>query len=144
MQETFENMGLVWNQYELEEEKHRRRSRVKEQYDSNSYKYLIKKSAMERYAKEQGITLPGSEVNISDPSNNNDYYRNRFQQIKQQALQNFPTLAATSTLADDGTLHINYTEVNKNLNEAQYQQNRDRFNRFLQSIPGVFVNQGGA
>ena len=145
MQETFENMALVWNKYELEEEKHRRRSRVKEQYNSDTYKYLIKKSAMERYAKEHGITLPGFDMQVGTDSTS-DYYTNRFNQIKQQALQSFPTLAATSTLADDGTLHINYTEINENLNEAEYSKKRDRFNAFLQSIPGVFVNnqaQGG-
>ena len=140
MQETFDNMGLVWNKYELEDEAHRRRSRVKDQYDSNSYKYLIKKSAMEKYAKEKGIVLPGS----SDVQQG-DYLANRFSQIKQEALQNFPTLSATSRLADDGTLHINYVEVNENINEAAYQQNRERFNAFLNSIPGVFVDnkEGG-
>ena len=134
MQETFENMGLVWNQYELEEEMHRRRARVKENYDSNSYKYLIKKSAMEKYAKENGITLPGSTN-----ADSGDYFANRFNQIKQQALQNFPILSATSRLADDGTLHINYTEVNQNVNEAEYQRNKQRFNSFLNSIPGAFT-----
>lgn len=138
MNETFDNMALVWNQYELQEEESRRRSRVKDSYDSNSYKYLVKKSAMERYAKENGVLLPGA-----GPTSTQDYYTNQFNKIKQQAFQNFPTLAATSRLADDGTIHINYTEVNENVNEAAYQQQKNRFNAFLNSIPGVFVDQQG-
>jgi hypothetical protein len=52
----------------------------------------------------------------------------------------FPTLSQNARLADDGTLNITYSyspgQVN-NLNESQYQQERARFNSFLNSIPNA-------
>ena len=125
----------------MEDEAHRRRSRVKDQYDSNSYKYLIKKSAMEKYAKEKGIIMPSLGGQLLNPD-----------QAKQDALNQFPTLSQSVKLADDGTLNVTcnfgsnmgktYTVVNSN--ESNYEEKRERFSRFLSSIPGsIYRNNNG-
>lgn len=134
--ETFEGMNVAFGMFELEEEDHRRKSMVKDYYNSNSYKYLVKKAAMEKYANENGILLPTNN-SLSD-----DYLTNRFAQLKQQALNSMPTLSAVSRLADDGTLHINFVEdVAMNVNESQYNEKRDKFSSYLASIPGVFLDK---
>lgn len=139
MQTTFQNMGIVAAKWDLEDEEHRRRD-VSTMYQSgeNGYKYFVRKKAEERYAKEKGIQLPSS--NQFNPI-----------QAKQQALQQFPTLNQSVKLADDGTLSVTCNVgshagqvYSVNQNEAKYQENRERFDRFLSSIPGsIYKNYNG-
>ena len=137
MQETFTRMGLVDAEWNLEEESHRRRN-LSNMYnsDNDAYKYYVRKKAQERYAAEKGIALPS--VNIQD--------------VKQTALQQFPTLSNSATLADDGTLNVTcnfgshkgetYSVVNSQ--EAHYQEKKQRFNDFLNTIAGsVYRNYNG-
>ena len=141
--ETFRNMGVVQAKYDMEEEKTRRRNGAL-LYDSNTgaYRYFIRLKAAQRYAEKHGIspdqitsasTVPGSTT-ISDE---------------------FPTLKQSAKLLDDGTLNITCNfgshkgEVYsvKNSQEKQYNENRERFARFYNSIPGSIYltnpNSGG-
>lgn len=143
MQETFENMGLVDFEYRMEEEKHRRRASVKEGYDSQGYKYLIKKTVMDRYAEDNNITLPNQMGKGVPDGAGSDIISQRFNKAKADLLNSgmFSTLQASGKLADDGSLHINYTY--DNINENMYKEQRDRFNGFLQSIPDAILDGGG-
>lgn len=129
---TFENMGILWCDYALEEEKHRRRSRVREQYDSDGYKYLIKQTKMKRYAGDKGINVP--ELNFGAPDSSRDIIADKFAELKNGLLNSgaFPTLQHSAKLADDGSLHINYTydNVMGSVEEAK----RAQFTGFLNSI----------
>ena len=137
LKETFENMALVAIEYELEEEEHRRRREQKERYNSTGYKYLIQKKLMEDYAQERGVDLSGSG------KDNDTSTTSTANKIKNEILQSgmFPTLTNTAELADDGTLKITYNSTVdygeiKNINEDRYEEQRRKFNSFLQSIPG--------
>lgn len=139
MKDAFNNMGILQCQYELEEEDHRRRDGG-QMYDMNSYKYFVRKKAAERYATEKGIPMTNT-INVNP------------QQLREEALQNLPTLSQSARLADDGTLHVTCNfgshkgeTYSVNQNEAGYDDKRERFNRFINSIPGVIYNntiQGG-
>ena len=142
LNETFLNMGVVYANWELEEEAHRRRD-VSTMYNSedNAYKYYVQRKAQERYAKEKGI--PVSTVGGQPLSMN---------QIQQETINQFPTLSQSVQLADDGTLNVTcnfgsnagktYSVVNSN--EANYEEKRERFSRFLSSIPGsIYKNYNG-
>ena len=70
------------------------------------------------------------------------------QQAKKDFVNSSPVLSQSANIADDGTLNISlnipcnvgshagevYTVHNQN--EAEYQEKRERFGRFLDSIPG--------
>lgn len=132
----FENLGLLIAYDEMEEEMHRRRDGGNlYDHDSNSYKYFVRKKAEERYAREKGIDpsiLHGKALPDLD-----------FKQIKQNALNSFSTLKG-ATLSDDGTLnitcnfgkHAGDTYSVHNTNEAEYDNKRERFSQFIDSIPG--------
>ena len=130
--ETFRNMGVVQAKYDLEEEKTRRKNGAL-LYDSNSgtYRYFIRAKAAQRYAEKHGIPndqikTPSSSVPTGGISDD------------------FPTLQESARLLDDGTLNITCNfgshkgEVYsvKNSQERQYEENRERFQRFYNSIPG--------
>lgn len=143
--ETFRNMGVIQAKYDLEEEKTRRKNGAL-LYDSNNgtYRYFVRAKAAQRYAEKHGLspdsvaaantTVPGRSSGIGDE---------------------FPTLQQSARLLDDGTLNITCNfgshkgEVYsvKNSQEKQYNENRERFNRFYNSIPGSIYltnpNAGG-
>jgi hypothetical protein len=135
MQETFENMGLVWNEYEREEEKHRRRVKTGDSYDRNAYIYTLKRSIIEREAKEKGINIVSANGTLLDNCSD-DYFRNEINKLKQSALKEFPRLSANSTLDKNGVLHITYQdpETNPFSNEAEYKEKRTRFFDYLRNM----------
>lgn len=127
MQETFDNMGIVYANWLLDEEKYKRKHLSKEVYDSSGYKALIRKSVMAKYAKEQGVVLPSYDGQYEKKQA--DYLTDKFAQMKRDILGEFPLLSNNSTLADDGTLHI----VSTNMMESEYSDKAKRFNAFLHS-----------
>lgn len=125
LKECFDGMGIVSSNYELEEEAHRRRDGGALYNSSdNSYKYFVRAKAAERFAKANGNSL----VNT----------------IKHDTMNNFPTLSQSAKLLDDGTLNITCNFGSRagqvysvhNSQEAGYEQDRERFTSFLNSIPG--------
>lgn len=145
LKDTFNNMGIVAAQYEMEEELHRRRDGGN-LYDNsdNAYKRLIRKKAKERYAAEKGITLSNTGAVV--PNFN-------AQQAKQNFISNSPTLANCATLQDDGTLNVSLQlpcnvgshigqMYSVNSQEASYDEKRERFHQFMDSIPGsIYLDQ---
>lgn len=141
MQECFENMGVINAQYEMEEEQHRRRNgAVLYNSDDNSYKYFVRTKAAERYAQKKGTVING---------NNNMAQNNALQQYQQGLINQFPTLSQSAKLCDDGTLNITCNFGSKagqtysvhNSQEAGYEENRSRFQSFIDSIPGsIYLN----
>lgn len=136
MQECFENMGVLNTHYELEEEQHRRRNAgVLYNSDDNSYKYFVRSKAAERYAAKNGVRL----------QNNIDTMKT----YQNGLITNFPTLSQSAKLCDDGTLNITCNFGSKagqtysvhNSQEAEYEQNRSRFQSFMNSIPNsIYLN----
>lgn len=138
MKDCFDNMGVMWAQYQLEEEKHRRRNgSVLYNSEDNSYKYFVRKKAEERYAAKNGLPYGG-----------NTMYGNLTPSMMQQQ---FPTLSQSVKLADDGTLNVTcnfgsragQTYSVHNSQEAEYDKDRERFNSFINSIPGSIYLNGG-
>lgn len=134
LKDTFLNMGIIYANWEMEEEEHRRKD-VSTMYSSedNAYKYYVKRKAEERYAREKGIPISLGGKIFNNPGD-----------AKQSALQQFPTLSNAVQLADDGTLNVKcnfgsnagktYSVINSE--ESDYEEKRERFGRFLNSIPG--------
>lgn len=136
LSDTFKNMGVLHAHYELEEESHRRRNgAVLYDSGSNSYKYFVKARAAERYAKKNNIdpvpvSTPSYGVSTSNP---------------------FPTLSQSARLTEDGTLNITCNFGNNagktysvhNSQEAGYEEDRARFQSFIDSIPGSIYLNGG-
>lgn len=134
---TLDNMGIVAANWELEEEDHRRKDHTNLYNNTNNaFKHFVRQKAKERYCKEKGISiLPNGQVmNI--------------QQQRQQFVNQSPVLSQNATLSADGTLNVslnipynvgsktgqNYSVSNSQ--EAEYEEKRERFGRFLDSIPG--------
>ena len=94
-------------------------------YDSNTYKTLIRQKVFDEKMAKEGL----------DPSR-------QVRDMRDNLLGSgmFPTLNQSDRLADDGKLNITYSyspnQVN-NLNESKYQQERARFNAFLNAIPNA-------
>lgn len=136
MKETFDGLGLLAAELELEEEKHRRKDLGRSYAsDNNAYKYYVRKKAKERYAAEHG-TIP-----------NGMRSENQFNNVfGKQLINQFPTLSQNATIADDGTLnvslslpvnvgsHVGETYTISNANEAEYEKKREQFGKFLDSI----------
>lgn len=136
LKECFDNMGVLNAQYEMEEEQHRRRNGgTLYNSEDNSYKFFVRAKAAERYAKNNGLPLVKAVVNNESP---------------QTLLNEFPTLSQTAKLCDDGTLNITCPFGSKagqvysvhNSQEAGYEQNRERFQNFLDSIPNSIYLDG--
>lgn len=141
LKSTFDNMGIVAANWELEEERHRRRDGGA-LYNSadNSYKYYVRKKAQERYMREKGVvSMPANMVNSLGGFDAN--------QARQVYVSTSPVLSQSASLADDGTLNVSINlpcnvgshkgeMYTVNQNEAQYDEKRERFNRFLDTIPG--------
>ena len=128
LKECFDNSGILYAHYELEEEQHRRRD-GKNLYDDNSYKYFVREKAAQRYAQKKGLPLVQAV--------------NQEQQFQQTMLSGFPTLAESAKLTEDGTLNITCNFGSRagqvysvhNSEEAGYEQDRQRFQQFIDSIP---------
>ena len=134
MQECFENMGIVNAEYLMEEEKHRRRDGgALYNSDNNAYKAFVREKAAERYKQSQGSSTLKKMVTGLD-------------QLQSGNMQAFPTLAQSAKLCDDGTLNIsfgNFNSLSINTQEQEYEKDRERFNSFLNSIPGALYNPSG-
>lgn len=146
----YDKLGILLSKWELEDEEHKRRN-GSAHYNGDIYVYFIKRSKMERYAKEKGIILDASskEAQVTNFANNFDA-----NDIRKKALEQLPTLNESATIAEDGTLHItcNFgshageTYSVHNSQEAEYDEKRERFGRFIDSIPGVIYqnnHEGG-
>ena len=140
MQQTFENMGVVAANYVLEEEQHRRRNgAVLYNSDDNSYKYFVRRKAAERHAQKTGMNIGNNMMTPQSESG-----------ITPQSLMSaFPTLNQTATLTDDGTLNITcnfgsragQTYSVHNSQESRYNMDKERFHKFIDSIPGsIYLN----
>ena len=131
MQECFTNFGALHAKYDLEEEQHRRRNGAT-LYNSNNdaFKYFVRAKAAERYGK---TNQPAGYMNTGfNPGMNR-----------------FPTLQESAKLLDDGTLNITCNFGSKmgqtysvhNSQEAEYDKDRERFQGFINSIPGsIYLN----
>ena len=141
--ETFRNMGVMQAKYDMEEERTRRKNGAV-LYDSNSgtYRYFVRAKAAQRYAEKHGL-LPDTMKTATTSS------------IPTSIGNEFPTLQESAKLLEDGTLKITCNfgshkgEVYsvKNSQERQYDENRERFAQFYNSIPGSIYltnpNSGG-
>lgn len=145
LKETFENMAVLQAKWDLDEEEHRRRNGATQYESGNAYKYYVRKKARERYAQGNATTLPaypGMPMNFNPSGMAGSYVAGN------------PVLSKSTTLADDGTLNVSislpanvgshkgevYTVTNSN--EAEYEAKRERFGRFLDSIPGnIYLDQ---
>lgn len=139
LQETFASMGIVAANWEMEDEMHRRRN-AGGLYNSsdNTYKYFVRKKVQERYAKEKGILLPDSNI---------DAYGNIKVPTTKELLTQFVNSTETlkgATIKDDGTLvlpclfgsHAGENYSVHNSQEAEYDSKREKFGKFLDTIPG--------
>lgn len=144
LQDTFKNMGIVAAQYEMEEEMHRRKDGGNLYNNTdNTYKRLIRRKAKERYAAEKGISLTKAD----------EVLPNFNAQTAKQNFINNSSLKNCATLSDDGTLNVSLTlpcnvgshagqSYTVNAQESQYDEKRERFSRFMDSIPGsIYIDQ---
>lgn len=128
LEDTFKNMGVMMAEWEMEEEMHRRKDGGN-LYDSNSYKTFVKMKAAEKLGK------PASAQNQMNQSYTTESM--------------FPTLSQHAKLCDDGTLNISFgnlfNDLSINNQEQEYEKDRQRFNSFLNSIPGALYtpSEGG-
>lgn len=138
LKEAFDGMGIIAANWEMEEEMHRRRNAgVLYNSGDNSYKYFVRQKAAERYAQEKGI-VPMGQLMPAFSS----------QSVQQSYVSSNPVLSKVANLTDDGTLNVslnipcnvgshkgeNYTVHNSQ--EAEYEEKKERFGRFLASEPG--------
>ena len=137
LKETFENIGIVMSEWEMEEEMHRRRD-LTTNYNSSdgSYRYFVRRKAQERYARENGIDLP-NVANRFDP-----------EVAKQNSLNSFSTLKDSVSLGPDGTLNVT-CNVGSHAGEVyqvndEEQKYKERFESFLGSInKSIYYNNDG-
>ena len=138
---AFKNYGLLSAKYQEEEAIHEMRNLGRD-YNSDTYNRLMKQKIRERNQQKTG-----GIVNVPPPGPFGGYpgYPTN------PNLTPFPTLAQNARLADDGTLHItcNFGSHNgeilsvHNSQEQEYEKDRERFNRFLASIPDANTYRGG-
>ena len=147
MQEAFESAGELWAIYQLEEEQHRRRN-LSGNYNLDGYKYIVRRSLAERN-KRNGIYSNPVNVggSIPAPGMMNIYTKNPRNEgshvtatpsIDSQGNMNMTLSIPCNIGSQKGTT---YTVVNAN--EAAYDQKREEFNRFVDSIPRSIYNGGG-
>jgi len=131
--ETFGKSALLKAEYDLEEE-HHRRNNAANLYNSNdgTYRAFVKAKAAERYKNKNNINPMQAQI----------------QNQTQVVPDTFPTLQQCAKYTEDGTLSISFPcnfgshqgelyTVN-NSQESEYEQTRERFTRFYNSIPGAF------
>lgn len=146
LKDTFSKMGIIASNWEMEEEMHRRKNAGALYNSGDSYKYFVRQKAAERYAREKGINVPQGNTSIMSQFN--------AQSIRNNYINNNPVLSQTANLADDGTLNVSLslpcnvgnhkgeTYSVHNSQEAEYEEKRQRFGRFLDSISGsIYLDQ---
>ena len=148
MENAFDNIGILYAKWEMEEEMHRRRN-LSTTYKAGDggYRYFLKKKVRERNLREKGI-LPNTMIESLDVNNINSLLNYDPMQARREYIANSP-LREIATLSDDGTLNVSFKlpcnvgsdkgqiyEVNEN--EAGYEQKRERFSRGIHSIDKAF------
>jgi hypothetical protein len=151
MNTAFNNLGLIYSEWEMEEERHRQRD-MTNIYNSNdnAYKKFVRRKAFERHLREKGIT----NQEVIDAKLQNFDARS----LKERFIASSPILSQSAHLADDGTLNVsinlpcnigshkgeNYTAngtVTDSLEKA-YEEKKERFAKFLDSIPSnIYLDQ---
>lgn len=137
MQECFNGFGQLHYKYEMEEEQHRRRNGATlYNSDNNAFKYFIRSKVAEREAKKNGVPVSGNMMGNQMFNTN-------------PSMNSFPTLQQSAKLLDDGTLNITCNFGSKmgqtysvhNSQEAEYEQDRARFQSFIDTIPeSIYLN----
>lgn len=149
LKQTLANMAIIQAKWDLEEEQHRRRDGGMLYNSGDAYKAFVRQKAKERCMQEKGIVsgppvYSGMPVfNGFNPSGMANTY-----------VSGNPILNKAASVSEDGTLNVSislpanvgshkgeiYT-VN-NSQEAEYEEKRERFGRFLDSIPGnIYLDQ---
>ena len=151
MNTAFNNLGLIYSEWEMEEERHRQRD-MTNIYNSNdnAYKKFVRRKAFERHLREKGIT----NQEVIDAKLQNFDARS----LKERFIASSPILSQSAHLADDGTLNVsinlpcnigshkgeNYTTngtIDNSLEKA-YEEKKERFAKFLDSIPSnIYLDQ---
>lgn len=128
--------GTLKAEMMMEDEKHRRKNNaVLYNSGNNAYKIFVAEQAAKRYKDKKGYS--DIDRGTSEPKIPTSI---------------FPTLSQSARLTDDGTLNItcNFgSNAGKtyNVNENKYEEKRQQFMGFLNSIPGSIYNdepRGGA
>lgn len=139
MRECFDNMGIIGAQYELEEESHRRKN-LGTTYDTDGYKYFVRKKIAERnniLPQQQSRNVSNTDLRFMNQGTNQMGIYTGNPSKNGQLVATIPSFdASTGTL----TLSCNFgshagQNYSVNQNEAKYEQDRQRFSQFLDSIP---------
>jgi hypothetical protein len=142
-----ENIALIEFNEKMAQEDHRRRNGKIMYQSGDSYKFFVKSMAAERYEKESGVIRNSTPISPVFSGQRNM----TTMEFMREQLKNFPTLSQSAHLSDDGTLNITcnfgskagQTYTVKNSEEARYDQDRARFNQFLDEIPKAIYGSGG-
>ena len=125
--------GTLKAEMMMEEERHRRKNNaVLYNSGNNAYKIFVAEQAAKRYRDKKGYS---------------DIDRGTSEPKIPSAI--FPTLSQSARLTDDGTLNITCNfGSNKgktyNVNENKYEEKRQQFMGFLNSIPGsIYTGDSG-
>ena len=154
LKEAFENAGELWAMYEMEDEMHRRRN-LTGAYDSDGYKYFVRKCIAERNNVQDSrfmgnnvasgslmgnsIPAPGSmNVYTSNPRNGGSHVTT-IPSIDNEGNMNLTLSIPCNFGSQKGSV---YTISNQN--EAAYDKKREEFSRFIDSIPkSIYQLNGG-
>lgn len=150
MKEAFEHAGELWAMYEMEDEMHRRRN-LQGAYNSDGYKYFIRKSIAERNQNKDENRFAASPMinnTIPAPPNNG---MNIYTSNPRNGGSHITTIPSIDDKGDMNiTLSIpcNFGSMKGsnyivNQNEAAYDKRREEFNRFVDSIPKSLYGSGG-
>ena len=152
LKDAFDRAGELWAMYEMEDEMHRRRN-LQGAYNSDGYKYFIRKCIAERN-NESNNRFSGSAPTggynfgspIPAPGTMNVYTSNPRNGGKH--------VATIPSIDNDGNLNVTLsipcnfgsmkgnTYTVTNANEAAYDKKREEFNRFVDSIPKSIYGGG--
>ena len=139
LKHAFDNAGELWAIYEMEDEMHRRRN-LTGTYDSDGYKYFIRKTIAERNNQQDNrfsnpsmvgntIPAPGSmNIYTSNPRNGGTHVAT-VPSLDNQGNMNLTLSIPCNFGSNKGSVY----QVNNN--EAAYDKKREEFNRFIDSIP---------
>lgn len=163
LQGLFENSGKLWYMYMMEEEMHRRRQ-LNGTYNSDVYKYIIKRSIAERNAREDqrfssnnnsyqmnNLQAPpaylgnAGSMGIYTGNPRNGLQQQKLEYLKEQGKQ-FSCIDANPTLDSNGDIVVNLSVPQNfgsnagkvytvNSNEQAYDKKREEFQRYLDTIP---------
>ena len=144
MKEAFDHAGELWAMYELEEEQHRRRN-LTGTYDSNGYKYFIRKTIAEKNGNKEenrfGSALGGNNSIPAPPSSNGLGIYTGNPRTGGSHVTTIPSIDDKGNMNLTLSIPCNFgsqkgTNYIVNANEAAYDKKREEFNRFVDSIPG--------